>query len=560
MAQKNAKSDNKNNLAKSSAPNIAHIPNKLFPFLQEWAIAGTAILLANAVLHLPFLDIPLERDESIYYYLGKCALDGDRPYFDFYELKPPGLFYAYALLVALFGYSAVGVHVAVMAVSFLNTMFTWFLARHIAGKRAAIIAASAFMLLSMHPAASGPHLMSEHVALLFGLPGLWLSLGYPEDSTRWKLVLGGFLLSLAVMVKQTAGVMGLSVLVYWLAYWLTQRQKWTAQKHGMALSGWLVGGLVPLALSYIVILVSGTTKEASFWLFDYAKLYATNIKSEEASRYFEFSWENISEGYMGYFLVAVAGLAGVWFTRLSLAKKIFLTFWTLSAAATILPGNRFYGHYWLLAFPAIAIAGSVFFLAISHSLLKKEQMPVWLTALGVLWGMHHFGVNPRFYTAPSFDQLEQKYSSGNPFAGFKTLSENLKKRLKPTDRVAVFGADVQPLIYLGKKSPIRHIYMPFIAKGNYPEAKIWQRETMEALKAQQPEYVIFSAFPYAWMLTEGADQRFMQNIWTFLKNNYESDVFVETGTLQQKKYNTNVKTGEPVEGQFYLRVFKRRGL
>ena len=83
------------------------------------------ILVVIAILHLQYLDIPLERDESLYAYLGKIALGGGKPYYDFYEMKPPMLFYSYALFIGVFGYSATGIHLAVVVIAVANTFFTF---------------------------------------------------------------------------------------------------------------------------------------------------------------------------------------------------------------------------------------------------------------------------------------------------------------------------------------------------------------------------------------------------------------------------------------------------
>ena len=56
---------------------------------------------------------------------GKLALNGGKPYVDFFEMKPPVMFYSYAFLIGIFGYSATGVHLAATALAALNTFFTF---------------------------------------------------------------------------------------------------------------------------------------------------------------------------------------------------------------------------------------------------------------------------------------------------------------------------------------------------------------------------------------------------------------------------------------------------
>ena len=157
------------------------------------------ILAVIAILHLQYLDIPLERDESLYAYLGKIALGGGTPYYDFYEMKPPMLFYSYALLIGLFGYSATGVHLAVVALAVANTFFTFQIARKIGGIQVAYLSAIAFGLWSLNPGIQGVYLMSENVALLWGLPAILMALDYHQGLSTKRLFAIGFLLSLAFL-------------------------------------------------------------------------------------------------------------------------------------------------------------------------------------------------------------------------------------------------------------------------------------------------------------------------------------------------------------------------
>ena len=61
------------------------------PGVLFWLHLGiiTVFLL---ILRISLIDLPLERDESAYAYLGKRAMEGLAPYRDFYEMKPPLLF------------------------------------------------------------------------------------------------------------------------------------------------------------------------------------------------------------------------------------------------------------------------------------------------------------------------------------------------------------------------------------------------------------------------------------------------------------------------------------
>ena len=61
-------------------------------------------------VRLRLLQIPLERDEGEYAYAGQLMLEGVPPYQMAWNMKLPGTYAAYALMMALFGQTIGGIH------------------------------------------------------------------------------------------------------------------------------------------------------------------------------------------------------------------------------------------------------------------------------------------------------------------------------------------------------------------------------------------------------------------------------------------------------------------
>ena len=59
------------------------------------ALALLALIILTAALHLPLLDIPLERDEGEYAYIAWRLGHNELPYRDWVDQKPPAVFYLY---------------------------------------------------------------------------------------------------------------------------------------------------------------------------------------------------------------------------------------------------------------------------------------------------------------------------------------------------------------------------------------------------------------------------------------------------------------------------------
>src|SRR5207244_12113214 len=98
-----------------------------------------AIALA-ALVRLRLVDVPLERDEGEYAYAGQLILKGFPPYLEAYNMKFPGTYYAYALVMALFGETARGIHVGLMLVNTGTALIVFATARRLAGDLCAAIA------------------------------------------------------------------------------------------------------------------------------------------------------------------------------------------------------------------------------------------------------------------------------------------------------------------------------------------------------------------------------------------------------------------------------------
>src|ERR1043166_10264218 len=95
------------------------LPTNLPPWLQEvwphrtWLLVSAVVLFAMAV-RLRLREMPLERDEGEYAYAGQLILQGVAPYQLVYNMKFPGTYYSYSLLMAIFGQTAWGVHVGLL--------------------------------------------------------------------------------------------------------------------------------------------------------------------------------------------------------------------------------------------------------------------------------------------------------------------------------------------------------------------------------------------------------------------------------------------------------------
>src|SRR5208282_3182955 len=74
------------------------------------ALGLLLVLVFNFAVRWHLREMPLERDEGEYAYAGQLMLQGIPPYQLAYNMKFPGVYFAYAALMKIFGETPPGIH------------------------------------------------------------------------------------------------------------------------------------------------------------------------------------------------------------------------------------------------------------------------------------------------------------------------------------------------------------------------------------------------------------------------------------------------------------------
>ena len=137
------------------------------------------LLLVAVLVRLRLLDFPLERDEGEYAYAGQLILQGLPPYLLVCNMKLPGIYLAYAAVMAVFGQTTAGIHLGLLVVHLATLPVLYFLARKILDHTGAAIATAAFALMTLSPAYLG---LAAHATHFVVLPASFLSTETPTHS------------------------------------------------------------------------------------------------------------------------------------------------------------------------------------------------------------------------------------------------------------------------------------------------------------------------------------------------------------------------------------------
>src|SRR5215475_12877710 len=133
------------------------------PAAPRWAYLVLAlVLIAVAGIRIHLLQAPFERDEGEYAYMGQLMLDGFPPYSQAYNMKLPGTYATYAVMLALFGQTHGAVHFGLLLANLLSAVLIFAWARRAFDPVVGVLAAAIFSILSVGEPVQGIFANSEH--------------------------------------------------------------------------------------------------------------------------------------------------------------------------------------------------------------------------------------------------------------------------------------------------------------------------------------------------------------------------------------------------------------
>jgi len=175
--------------------NKIFVPN--YSGLKHRAVFLVLFLVAFFV-RLPFFFRDyIDRDESTFILMGQSWVDGNLPYTELWDLKPPITFLFFASIIYVFGKSFFAIRMLGVLIVAITAFFSYRIGAATDSKKSGYWAGLlCVFLLSLFGSLQG--VMSEHICMVFFMPALYLMLTFENF---WNSFLAGLLFGLAIMSK-----------------------------------------------------------------------------------------------------------------------------------------------------------------------------------------------------------------------------------------------------------------------------------------------------------------------------------------------------------------------
>jgi len=471
-----------------------------------WILVLLALILAFvAVVRLRLLNTPLERDEGEYAYAGQLILQGVPPYQLAYNMKLPGTYGAYALILALFGQSAIAVHLGLLLVNAATILLVFALGRRLFGNLAGIAAAAGYAILSITPSVYGTAAHATHFVVLPALAGAYLLLLAGERNKGWLYVSSGVLLGLAFVMKQHGAVFVLFGLLYLLiARWRSGLQQ---VLRPMALLGG--GAALPFALTCLILLGAGVFQRFWFWTFSYAREYVSEAPLASAWSTFATEFAAVAAPTKLLWLLGAIGAAAIARDRGRRPQMLFIGLFLACSALGVCVGFYFRPHYFILVLPAVAILIGAAVGTLAEFLASRRfpaaaafGLPALLLALALAPTLVAEG-RPLFQLTP--DQFSRETYGNNPFLEAREIGRYLTEHAAPDARIAVVGSEPEIYFYSRRKSATGFIYT-YALMEEQPFARQMQEQMIAEIEKASPEYLVFVNVPTSWVPREHSER------------------------------------------------------
>ncbi|MGH7302733.1 MAG: ArnT family glycosyltransferase [Candidatus Rokuibacteriota bacterium] len=472
---------------------------------RAWAwVAVAAVVAAAAVVRLRLLDVPLDRDEGEYAYVGQLLLDGIPPYALAYNLKLPGIYGVYAVILAAFGQTQAGIRAGLILATSATTVGIYLLGARLAGPVVGVASAAVFAGLSLNPKVLGLAAYAEHFALLPVVAGALL-LWKAARERRPQLVLAcGILLGLGLLVRQSAALFVAGAVVYLLAA-DSDTQERPRLRRVQAIMIVLAGAAAPLVLACLALLLAGTFRTFWFWVFTYAPYYQADLST---------GWSNLARtlgtvvpSVSVALALAAIGLGAVVRDRRGDRRAFVLVLAASSLVGTAM-GLQFRPHYFLMALPALALLAGLGLAALAELLAAwrpaalRWALPCVLIVAAL--GQPLYASRAVLFTL-SPDQVSRALYGRNPFPESVEIARYIREHSAAGDRVAVVGSEPQIYFYSARRSATGYIYT-YPLMELQPYASAMQREMIKEIETAAPRFLVFVSATRSWIARPGSDQ------------------------------------------------------
>lgn len=485
------------------------------------------VLLATVVVRLRLLYMPLERDEGEYAYVGCLLLNGGVPYLDAANMKWPGIYAAYAMIMALFGEHAAGIHFGLLLCTTASSVLVYRIGNRLSRFPVGAFAGAFHAVLALSPLQYGLAGHATNFVTVAALAGFDLLLQRPS---RRRVLLAGTCFGMAALMKQP-GIFFAASAVLWCLYRRQRTGCRTALSVVRDIPMLILGILLPLGATALIIYLSGAWDAFVLWTVRYAIEYSSICTPLDFMERF-VSWAALTFSYStGLNVLSALGGGALLLQRTKRRACVPVALFSIAAIAAATSGWACRLHYLVPAMPGIALTAAFGVQVLQRAVGRlRTSLARWTHAVIALLALAEpiFGWWSLYFVLSPEDANTAIYSDYQPFVQSVPIGEYLRARCSPSGKIAILGSEPQIAFYAQRPLATRFLYIyPLVERT--ASAPGFVRTFLDDFTRSQPDYVVLVFSRFSWCLDNTSDIRFMDTINQSLRQHYELERIVPLG-------------------------------
>jgi len=412
-----------------------------------FTVLVVAILLPNAYVWP-------NRDSGVFLYAGQRILGGEIPYRDFWDHKPPGIFYLNALGLVIGGGSPWGVWIVECASLFLATVLSYCILRKVFGTIPAVVGTTSWLGILPVPLDTGNYTEEYALPFQFLIILACLQLLRRQSSRYWAAALG---FGIAAFLLLRPNLVGMAIAA---AIVLTLRMgNWKALLSSGSVALAVVGTILLIVSLFFMRHNAFTEFFDAVIQYNFAYVQAGAFSFRDS---LFIAWEVFTVNGLLYIVLPTCIAGGIYIAVKKRALErsqfnvVLLGFVTLPIEAALSAvSGRGYLHYYIAWLPSLAIFIALFayFLVMvcGGNILQRDfRSRVTRVILGALLFCLLLPIGFHIYT-----RVEIGDAWGD--VGQRSI-EYIKQETSPDDSVLMWGAEAGVNFASGRRAPSRFAY------------------------------------------------------------------------------------------------------
>jgi Dolichyl-phosphate-mannose-protein mannosyltransferase len=518
----------------------------------------TLVLVLNSAIRFHLRNIPLERDEGEYAYAGQLMLQGIPPYKLAYNMKLPGTYAAYALILAVFGQTPAGVHLGVLIINAMTVFLVFLLGLRCAGAAAGVVAGASYALLSVSTSVLGFCGHATHFVVLIAMAGILLLLEALKKDRLWRFFSSGVLLGLAFMMKQP----GLLFTVFGALFlvWTERRRGGGRRALTTKLGMFLIGAALPFVLTCLWLWRAGVFNTFWFWTISYASQYATNWGLSDGVHLFAKAFPAIVWPGIGIWIIAALGITVLVWDQDSRPQAPFVLGFLLFSFLAVCPGLIFREHYFILMLPAVSLLAGIAVSAGMKFLSVRSQDKTLCYAPAIIFvlalGGCIYSQKSLFFEDDPITTCRKIYG-GNPFPEAIPVADYIRHHTSENASLAVLGSEPEIYFYSHRHSATGFIY----TYGLMEEQKYalqMQQQMISEVEAARPEALVWVNVRDSWLPQDHSQSLILSWGQKYVHDHYELTGVADIHMTQTDyRWGDDAKNYQPRSNSVIF-IFKRK--